>query len=639
MPFSPRRLPYDPPPATKHDSISTVVLPVHSPPPSPNSLPPAAEVDVHAANSRAALLTSLDTRMDDSTTVDDSMQDPLQHESTAGGIGLDAAKEEAHRMEVDDTPNRSPSPVVHSESAPLSPPRDFTSILGSIISANEVDLGEVNMLMEANRLRTEKERTSAKALRDLTQLDILNHSQQSHERMLPFLQEGFAIRDARRGEKTVQLRHQYKTINDDWKAHCRRLDRIKDRIHRRNQPTTPSSAFIDPSGLPVYPDPAPLGQSLNVGRANRRNNNASFGYGDAVRSEAEFLEILASLETADMRDPNVRATRTAAVVPDMVVDDSERKDLLALADTRRLVLDPVDFYALGAPLDIWTEEEVQTFCKRFSQHPKQFGRIAADLSEKTTAQCVLFYYRMKTTIDFRSLSDRRSGDGRRRKTRRRVDSEGNAKKGASLLSNLKRVRADDREEEEDSPPPSPQSRPKYVAESPSIYQLPGTTSRPAPPPTPLDDDIEMNERPTNKKGRHLLASSSYNPPSDSMLEAAEVLGGLAGIGTQDGGDDYDDTEGKSKKRKGNPDYDALEKEKAARRKSASSSYWSVAERTEFIRMLGVYGKDWSRLAEGLEAKTAVQCRNVRSSLFRFVFSLTFLSTVVPESCAFFQASW
>ena len=528
-------------------------------------------------------------------------------------------------MEVDDaTPNRSPSPAIRSESAPLSPPRDFDSILGSIISANEVDLGEVNMLMESNRLRTEKERTSATALQDLTRLDVLNYSQQSHDRLLPFLQEGFAVRDVRRGEQIVQLRHQYKLINDDWKAHCRRLDRVKDRIHRRNQPTTPSTPFIDPSGLPVYPDPAPLGQSLNVGRANRRNNNASYGYGDAVRSEAEFLEILASLETADMRDPNVRATRTAAVVPDMVVDDSERRELLALEDTRRLVVDPVDFYSLGAPLDLWTEEEVQIFCKRFSQHPKQFGRIAADLSEKSTAQCVLFYYRMKTTIDFRSLSDRRSGDGRRRKTRRRVDSEGNAKKGASLLSNLKRVRADDRDEDEDSPPPSPQARPKYIGDSPSVYQLPGSTSRPAPPP----DDIEMNDddsrgppsRPTNKKGRHLLAASSNNPPSDGMLEAAEVLGGLAGFGMLEG-DEYDDSEGKPKKRKG--DYDSLEKEKsaAARRKSASSSYWSVAERNEFIRMLGVYGKDWSRLAEGLDSKTAVQCRNVCPFARRSVFFL------------------
>ena len=263
------------------------------------------------------------------------------------------------------------------------------------------------------------------------------------------------------------------------------------------------------------------------------------------------------------------------------------------------MVDPIEFYSIGAPLDLWTEEEVQIFCKRFSQYPKQFGRIAADLSEKTTAQCVLFYYRMKTTIDFRKLF----GDGRRRKTRRRVDSEGNAKKGASLLSNLKRVRTDDRDEEEDSPPPSPQSRPKYMGESPSVYQLPGSTSRPA----PFDE----------KKAQHLLATS-YNPPSDGMLEAAEVLGGLAGFGILEE-DEYDDSEGKSKKRKG--DYEN-EKSAAARRKSASSSYWSVAERNEFIRMLGVYGKDWSRLAEGLDSKTAVQCRNVCAFRLSLELSLT-----------------
>lgn len=96
-------------------------------------------------------------------------------------------------------------------------------------------------------------------------------------------------------------------------------------------------------------------------------------------------------------------------------------------------------------------------------------------------------------------------------------------------------------------------------------------------------------------------------PSDGMMEAAEALGALAGVGNLDGDEADDDGNGKPKKRKlvdGEPDAKA-----AARRKTASSSYWTVAERNEFVRLLGLYGKDWTRLAEGLENKTAVQCRN------------------------------
>lgn len=541
----------------------------------------------------------------------------LPQEVDATQILFDTGRRDDSEVRMDttmDSADRSVSPEPHAVSAPLSPPRDFSLILGSIIVANEVDSGEVNELMELNRRRTEKERMSEFAFQDLTRVEALSYNQLSHDRLLPYLQEGLVIRDARRGQKTVELRAQYKVLNDDWRAHCQRLDRVKDRVHRRNQPATPSTPFIDPSGLPVYPDQQPtLGQSLNVGRANRRNTNAAYGYGDAVRSEAEFLEILASLETADMQDPNVRATRTAAVVPDMVVDDSERQDLLAFEDRSRLVEDPVDFYSLRAPLDLWTQDEVQIFCKRFSQHPKQFGRIATDLPEKTTAQCVLFYYRMKTTIDFRSLSERR-GDGRRRKPRRRiVDADGKAKKGVSLMSNLERARPDSRDDDE-SPPPSPKQRSSYIAESPSVYALPDSTSRPAPREETMDIYEDMRGPPAGrlqngKKARtpklrdaHLL-NHSPNPPSDSMLEAAEALGSLSGFSAHDN-DEYDDGDGKSKRSKAE-----AEAEKAARRKSASSSYWAVAERNEFIRILALYGKDWNRLAEGLENKTPVQCRN------------------------------
>jgi hypothetical protein len=214
---------------------------------------------------------------------------------------------------------------------------DFGSILGGIIAANERDSGDVNDVMESNRARTEKERSSADVIRDLTNRECFSVALEAHKVIEPFLCAAFAKRDQGRGEQMVELRGQYKARNDDWQAHCRRLDRIKDRIHRRRQATTtaPVTPSIDPSGLPFFPEPMTPGPSI-VGRGNRRNPSTAFGYGDAVRSEAEFLEILASLETADMRDPNVRATRTAAIVPDMVLDETERRNILPPRPSRSL---------------------------------------------------------------------------------------------------------------------------------------------------------------------------------------------------------------------------------------------------------------------------------------------------------------
>ncbi|KAL8283852.1 hypothetical protein RQP46_005284 [Phenoliferia psychrophenolica] len=633
---------------------------------------------------------------------EDPVKDPSDQDQDEDEEVDPVKTEEDEPLESDSLLLVEPSlPLSPNSATPLPAPSDFSSILSSLISQDLSHPSPLPSLIIASNLALSSSTPShpppppLAPIRDLSNVDLKIH----REALLPFLLDAFEQRDRRRWYKTRALRTEYKVLDEDWKAHCRRLDRIKDRVHRRStngggngngsqyqeqRQTTLVTPSIDPAGLPFYPGdhqsslggPGPNtgglgnnngglgggggggglgGPSLGIGRTNRRNQNTAFGgYGDAVRSEAEFLEILASLETADMRDPNVRATRTAAVVPDMVVDPSERADLLqvALEDERRRVDDPVEFYGVHHPLDLWTESEVHVFCKRFSQHPKQFGRIAADLPDKSTKQCVLFYYRMKNTIDFRSLSDRRGRDGRRRsgKTRRRTNAnsgnvaggdDGSGKK-TSLLSNLKRARTDDREDmDEDSPPPpSPRNGrisskgPQIDPPTPSVFQAPESTSRPGPidTTTTLEDDLlsltsASSSKP--KKSRSSAPSTTattpklpslslpleHNPVSEGVVEAAEALGALAALAAAAADIGGAEDRKRTKARGG-----LLDPEDAAastndggktpnRRKSASSSYWTVAERNEFVRLLALFGKDWTKLAEGLENKTAVQCKN------------------------------
>ncbi|GAA6012966.1 hypothetical protein JCM10207_008397 [Rhodosporidiobolus poonsookiae] len=516
-----------------------------------------------------------------------------------------------------------------------------------------------------------------------------------HQRLSAALFESFSERDDERRLKALALRQQYKALHGDWKAHVKRLDQIRDRVHRRQTgqhgggfggSTAPPTPSIDSAGMPFYPEPSTPGPSLTGGRANRRSAGASaaFGYGDAVRSEAEFLEILASLETADLRDPDVRAARTAAVVPDMMLTPREARETIlprACDDEQRRVDDPVAAYGIDAPLDVWTEQEVETFCKRYAQHPKQFGKIAHDLPAKSTAQCVLFYYRMKNTIDFRSLSDRRGRDGRRKKAKKRPE-EARGGKGASLLSNLKRPKTvdkgsrgkptDDDDEGEDDAPPSPKASRSAlppIAESPAFSPA-APRAPPLPaldfadpalashthlvPPTPLPAvavSTPAAALPASPPKKTPKSSHAPLPPSEGMMEAAEVLGAL-GVGASDPpavdepapaaaeegkrvqraaarkvrmdlDDEIDPLLGvlddgprahpldSSLELQANPGLGGagLGDKAKPKRRSNTSSYWTVAERGEILRLLSVHGKDWKKVAEGLGNKTWIQCRN------------------------------
>lgn len=113
------------------------------------------------------------------------------------------------------------------------------------------------------------------------------------------------------------------------------------------------------------------------------------------------------------------------------------------------------------------------------------------------------------------------------------------------------------------------------------------------------------------------ATPAEEASADSDLAAAEALGALSGMlpippasGKGAGG----------KKRKqldpsaSSPSGMAVGEDGAAqqpqrKQRPATSSYWSVQERGEFLRGIAIHGKDWKLVATRLNAKSAAQARN------------------------------
>lgn len=499
---------------------------------------------------------------------------------------------------------------------------------------NSVDLSNI---LEDNKLKAPISLPLAVSMPDAGQdvFEIQPLLLENHNLLDGWLRETMASRDKRRGEKIFRLRQQYKELDNEWQVHCNKLEKIRERQKRRqNMPIIPPTPSVDSAGISFMPTtPNLLAPS---GRSNRRSAASSIGYGDAVRSEAEFLEILASLEDADMRDPNLRAMRTTAAVPDQIIDESEYT-LQQYDDNNGLVTDPFEHYGINKTPDSWTEEEIAIFCRRYALYPKQFGKIAAALPDKSTNQCVLFYYRSKKKIDFRALVDRRNRDGRRKRSK---GDKSDAKKGPSLLNNIERARGGEAEEDEDEEPQTPGSA--MAQESTVISTAKALTqqingfangsARTEPVKRPL-----AGRSVSGKKATRFLSPSEDRsgngtddgvpPPSDGALAAAEALGFLSAIPSEDPNDPTaQPSNAKQKKRKPSMSESTLNTSfgedgtprpvnVAKRSRPHSSSYWSVADKNEFIRLLSVHGKNYVAIAEGIQSKTAVQCKNVGASLF------------------------
>ncbi|PLW16409.1 hypothetical protein PCASD_21375 [Puccinia coronata f. sp. avenae] len=144
-------------------------------------------------------------------------------------------------------------------------------------------------------------------------------------------------------------------------------------------------------GRSIPPSSAGITSSLTAtGRTTRRTANFStFGIGDAV-TDAQFDLVLAQLGTADQKDPNIRAMKTTATVPDMALLPKHR--LVSISDDENDTL-----------ISNWTAQEQEAFEKSYAAQPKQFGWIASQVKTRTRAECVIHYYRTKRENKYRNL--------------------------------------------------------------------------------------------------------------------------------------------------------------------------------------------------------------------------------------------
>ena len=198
----------------------------------------------------------------------------------------------------------------------------------------------------------------------------------------------FKEREAKRVAKVQRLRKEYQALHEKWAQHCALLD-------EQSRALASETETVQPAG-----------------RTTRRS---AATLGDAVRSDLEMEQIIASLGNDEATDPAHLSLRNLATIPDMISVTHGRVDYV-YDDTNHRVENPAEYYGPHTGIHDWTEEEKKTFLDKFAEYPKQFGSIAGYLPNKTQAQCVAFYYlHKKKMIDFRKVVSQYAPNKRRRR--------------------------------------------------------------------------------------------------------------------------------------------------------------------------------------------------------------------------------
>jgi hypothetical protein len=89
-----------------------------------------------------------------------------------------------------------------------------------------------------------------------------------------------------------------------------------------------------------------------------------------------------------------------AMCPPMLVGSAARL-AVSINDKNGLVAESMIEHVELERINVWTAEEESVFFEYYMKHPKNFGRIASHLPNKSCADCVKFYYRTKKHNEYK----------------------------------------------------------------------------------------------------------------------------------------------------------------------------------------------------------------------------------------------
>ncbi|XP_076364606.1 uncharacterized protein LOC143253915 isoform X2 [Tachypleus tridentatus] len=133
-------------------------------------------------------------------------------------------------------------------------------------------------------------------------------------------------------------------------------------------------------------------------RKQREERERLSRVGQRVRSDAEMEEIMDGLQEQELEDKKMKSY---AVIPPILID--QRRKRIQYTNRNGLVEDPMAEYKERQMLNVWIDQEKETFREKYLQHPKNFCFIASHLERKSVADCVQYYYLTKKSENYKQL--------------------------------------------------------------------------------------------------------------------------------------------------------------------------------------------------------------------------------------------
>ncbi|KAJ3012730.1 UNVERIFIED_CONTAM: nuclear receptor co-repressor 1 [Siphonaria sp. JEL0065] len=414
----------------------------------------------------------------------------------------------------------------------------------------------------------------------------------AHKKFKPHLQEYIADRKQEMEEKRLELRQEYA---DHYATYKKKMAREKKRKGGVSSAQGPALAYGINNGAGSSSALGALSGEYGGGfgtRSSRRGGNSSAFTSDAVKSEAEWEQVLAAIAATEQTEAD-DSKLIALTVPDppMITDPLERH-IYNFHNFNRLVLDPVAELAnVNAALEMkWSDKDRELFRYKLVQYGKDFPKIASYMGSKTTQDCVQYYYREKFSGSFKQLL-RKAANSRANMRRRmnmaakkppitKSDSRASMTSSRNANSNI-----EEREQHNDNQQEQPQSSDQEV----------NNTANTATP--------TIMKATTAEQSKHSPTSTSDKPPTSTISPTQPTQAPTPSAAPPP---PAPTTRSKPKPRQ--PQHHALAIEETSKFtisdiQDSASTRWTVDEKSRAFSAFSKYGRDFEAVATAVGSKT------------------------------------
>uniref|UniRef100_A0A8C1LLQ6 Nuclear receptor corepressor 2 n=1 Tax=Cyprinus carpio TaxID=7962 RepID=A0A8C1LLQ6_CYPCA len=382
----------------------------------------------------------------------------------------------------------------------------------------------VQIIYDENRVRTKN-----------TESDYIYANQAMRKKLILY----FKRRNHARKQWEQKFCQRYDQLMEAWE---KKVERIENNPRRRAKESKVREYFE--KQFPEIRKQRELQERMQNRVAQRGGGLAS-----AARSEHEVSEIIDGISEQENSEKQMRQL---AVIPPMLFDAEQQR--IKFINMNGLMDDPMKVYKDRQVMNMWSEQEKDTFREKFIQHPKNFALIASFLERKTVAECVLFYYLTKKNENYKNIV--------RRSYRRRGRSQNNQQAQQQVNRNNQEEK-DDKEKEKEGD----HEEEKAEGDEKEDDDTSGEDGEEKEPPVTAKGRRTANSR-GHRKGR--VTRSMTNEQEENTSPLSSELANL---------------------------------------EMNESSRWTEEEMETAKKGLLQYGRNWSAIAKMVGSKTVSQCKN------------------------------